>query len=182
MDRKTFMTTLGAAGLGLAVAAAGGASLALAQDEATPPVDESAEGPFAERLQMRQQLYADFTAALAAELGVASGDEVDAAIRQAMMTVVDQQEADGVLTFGQADAIKTLIATSDVPLGLGVGGGDPHGVFIRGHHAPGGHEGRFFPGRGEREDWTIRVADSAPADDPEEDAAETAEDEEDAAS
>jgi hypothetical protein len=150
MNRKDFVTTLGAAGLGLAVAA-GSAPLVRAQEESTPA--EAVEGvsdPFAERLEMRQALYADFTAALAAELGIGSGDEVDAAIRLAMMSVIDGQVDDGLLTFGQAEAMKTLVATAEVPLGPGFGGA-PHGGFVRIRHHR-GDDDRLFPGReGDRE-------------------------------
>jgi hypothetical protein len=99
---------------------------------------------------MRTELYAEFTAALADELGIGDANEVDAAIRVAMMTVVDARVDDGLLTVGQAEALKTLIATSDVPLGLGPMFGPPPGAFMQRIHGP-GEEGRFFPthGRGD---------------------------------
>jgi hypothetical protein len=152
LNRKGFLTALGAAGLGLGMtAASGGSRVALAQEESTPATEEPEVGPFEEHLELRKELYADFTAALAAELGAASGDEVDGAIRVALMTVVDQRVADGELTAGKAEAIKLLIATSDVPIGPGFLGGMPHGGFMigmrRGGHGPfGGHMG---PGFGE---------------------------------
>ena len=55
-------------------------------------------------MQKRVELYAQFTAALADELGIGSADEVDAAIRMAMMTVIDGQVGDDGLTAGQAEA------------------------------------------------------------------------------
>jgi hypothetical protein len=156
LDRKTFVTTLGTAGLGLGLimATTGGAPGALAQEAATPALaqDESGsgDGGVRERFrsdEMRQALYAEFTAALSDELGVGNSDEVDAAIRVAMMTVVDARVDDGLLTVGQAEALKTLIATSDVPLGPGPMFGPPPGAFMQRIHGP-GEEGRLFPIRG----------------------------------
>ena len=156
LDRKAFVTMLGTAGLGLGLimAAAGGAPGALAQNASTPALaqDESGsgEGGVRERLrsdEMRTELYAEFTAALADELGIGNSDEVDAAIRVAMMTVVDTRVDDGLLTAGQAEALKTLIATSDVPLGPGPMFGPPPGAFMQRIHGP-GEEGRFFPIQG----------------------------------
>jgi hypothetical protein len=153
LDRKTFVTTLGTAGLslGLVMATTGGAPRALAQETATPALaqDESGSGEDGARErfrsdEMRQALYAEFTAALADELGVGNSDEVDAAIRVAMMTVVDARVDDGLLTFGQAEALKTLIATSEVPLGPGPMFGPSPGAFMQRIHRP-GEEGRFFP-------------------------------------
>ena len=161
VNRKGFLTALGAAGLGLGVTvASSGARTALAQEESTPAADQVAAGPFEEHMELRKQFYADFTAALATELGVASGDEVDGAIRVALMAVVDQRVADGDLTAGKAEAIKVLIATSDVPLGPGMMGGPHPGGFMIGMkdgHGPfGGHMG---PGFDERREWIIREGD-----------------------
>jgi hypothetical protein len=172
LDRKGFVSALGTAGLGLGLiaAAAGGVPGALAQDAATPALaqdeSEAAEGEVRERLrssEMREELYAEFTAALADELGIGNSDEVDAAIRVAMMTVVDARVDDGLLTAGQAEALKTLIATSDVPLGPGPIFGPPPGAFMRGGHGP-GEEGRFFPIRG-GEDRIINAGDGSGTDD-----------------
>jgi hypothetical protein len=172
LNRKTFVTALGTAGLGmgLIVATAGGVPGALAQESATPAQAqdeaETGEGEVRERLrsgEMREELYAEFTAALADELGIGNSDEVDAAIRVAMMTVVDARVDDGLLTAGQAEALKTLIATSDVPLGPGPMFGPPPGVFMRGGHGP-GEEGRFFPIRGGDEDWIINADDDSRGD------------------
>ena len=169
LDRKGFVTALGTAGLGLGLiaAATGNVPGALAQDGATPALaqDESGtgEGEVRERLrsgEMREELYAEFTAALADELGIGNSDEVDAAIRVAMMTVVDARVDDGLLTAGQAEALKTLIATSDVPLGPGPMFGPPPGAFMRGGHGP-GEEGRFFPIPDGDEDWIINADDDS---------------------
>jgi hypothetical protein len=172
LDRKGFVTTLGIAGLGLGliVTAAGGAPGTLAQEASTPAVaqEEAAtgEGDVRERLrsgELREELYAEFTAALADELGIGNSDEVDAAIRVAMMTVVDARVDDGLLTAGQAEALKVLIATSDVPLGPGPMFGPPLGAFMRGGHGP-GEEG-FFPIRGGDEDRIINADDGSRGDD-----------------
>ena len=173
VDRKGFVTTLAAAGLGLGliVAATGGAPGAFAQEVSTPALaqDESgaAEGDVRVRLrtgELREELYGEFTAALADELGIGNADEVDAAIRVAMMTVVDTGVDDGLLTVGQAEALKTLIATSDVPLGPGPMFGPPPGAFMRGGHGF-GDEGRFFPIRDGDWERIIQTDDDSPADD-----------------
>jgi hypothetical protein len=172
LDRKAFLTVLGTAGLGLGliVATAGDAPGALAQDAGTPAraQDESEAGEVEvrERLrssEMREELYAEFPAALADELGIGNSDEVDAAIRVAMMTVVDARADDGLLTAGLAEALKVLIATSDVPLGPGPRFRPPPGAFMRGGHGP-GEEG-FFPIRGGDEDRIINADDESRADD-----------------
>jgi hypothetical protein len=119
VNRKTFVTTLGAAGFGF-VAAAHQAPLVLAQEESTKDENtDDAEQPFEEALAHRKEVYAQFTADLAKELGVADGDKVDAAIRKAMMSVIDAQVTDQHLTYGQAEALKTLVATADVPIAPG---------------------------------------------------------------
>ena len=170
LDRKRFMTVLGTAGLGLGLiaTAAGSASNVMAQEATTPALaQEAEEGELRDELrsgEMREELYAEFTAALGDELGIGSPDEVDAAIRVAMMTVVDARVDDGLLTAGQAEALKVLIATSDVPLGPGPMFGPPPGAFMRGGHGP-GEEGRFFPIRGGGEDWTIPVDEGSRGDD-----------------
>jgi hypothetical protein len=173
LDRKGFVTTLGAAGLGLGliVAAAGGAPGALAQEVSTPALaqDEAgtAESDVRVRLrsgELREELYGEFTAALADELGAGNADEIDAAIRVAMMTVVDARVDDGLLTVGQAEALKTLIATSDVPLGPGPMFGPPPGAFMRGGHGF-GDEGRHVQIRDGDREWIIQTDDGSPADD-----------------
>jgi hypothetical protein len=159
VNRKTFVTTLGAMGLGLGavVAPLGAAPAANAQEAETQP-EEGPAGPFEERLAQHAEMYADFTAALAEELGVGNADEVDAAIRLAIMTVIDQREADGLLTYGQAEALKTLVATSDVPFGPVLMAGGAHQDMIVARFGPGGPEhgdGHVFPGRGEERDAVI---------------------------
>ena len=169
LDRKTFVTALGTAGLGLGLIATtvGSVSDAMAQEAATTARAQEEDGEVRDQLrsgEMREELYAEFTAALADELGIGNSDEVDAAIRVAMMTVVDARVDDGLLTAGQAEALKVLIATSDVPLGPGAVFGPPPGAFMLGGHGP-GEEGRFFRIRGEGEKWTIPVDDGSLTDD-----------------
>ena len=158
-------------GLELILATVGGAPSALAQQAATPALAqdelESEAGEVQERLrsgEMREELYAEFTAALADELGIGNSDEVDAAIRVAMMSVVDARVDDGFFSVGQAEALKTLIATSDVPLGPGPMFGPPPGAFMRGGHGF-SEEDRFFPVRGGDKAWIIQTDDGTPADD-----------------
>ena len=170
-DRKGIGTALGTVGLGLGliVAIASGVSDAEAQETSTPGVaqDESGSGE-GEALgrprlgEMRAELYAEFTAALADELGIGSADEVDAAIRVAMMSLVDTRVDDGLLTAGQGEALKVLIATSDAPLGPGPVFGPPRGPFLR--VGPNfGERDRFFPILGAREGWVVRDGDGSPA-------------------
>jgi len=64
--------------------------------------------------EKRVEAYNEFTQALADELGIDDPDEVDAAIRIAMMSVVDSNVG---LTKGAAERQKALIATADVPIG-----------------------------------------------------------------
>jgi hypothetical protein len=99
--------------------------------------------------EKRAEIYAEFTAALAAELGISDADEVDAAIRIAMMSVVDARVEEGHLTEGQAEALKFLIATSDVPVPAMGMGGHHRGMFIAAHGPASGFgpEGHMAPGR-----------------------------------
>jgi hypothetical protein len=130
VNRKAFVTTLGAAGIGF-VAAARQAPLVSAQEEGTKEEnDEEAEKPFEDALAHRKEVYAQFTADLAKELGVADGDKVDAAIRKAMMSVIDAQVTDQHLTYGQAEALKTLVATADVPIAPGFVHGPMMAAFV----------------------------------------------------
>jgi len=64
--------------------------------------------------EKRVEAYNEFTQALADELGIDDPDEVDAAIRLAMMSVVDSNVG---LTKDGAERQKALIATADVPIG-----------------------------------------------------------------
>jgi len=134
----------------------------MAQDESG-----SRESEVRERLrldEMREELYAEFTAALADELGISNSDEVDAAIRVAMMTMVDARVDDGLLTAGQAEALKVLIATSDMPLSPGPMFGPPPGAFLRGGLGF-GEEDRLLPNRGGEERWVIPAAGGSRAND-----------------
>ena len=63
---------------------------------------------------LRVEAYNEFTQALADELGIDDPDEVDAAIRIAMMSVVDSNVG---LTKDTAERQKALIAAADVPIG-----------------------------------------------------------------
>jgi hypothetical protein len=81
-----------------------------------------------------------------------------------LMSVVDARVDDGFFSVGQAEALKTLIATSDVPLGPGPMFGPPPGAFMRGGHGF-GEEDRFFPVRGGDKAWIIQTDDGTPADD-----------------
>jgi hypothetical protein len=63
---------------------------------------------------LRVAVYNEFTQALADELGIDDPDEVDAAIRLAMMSIVDSNAG---LSKAEAERQKALIATADVPIG-----------------------------------------------------------------
>ena len=80
---------------------------------------------------------------------IASADEVDGAIRIAIMAVIDGEVGDDGLTAGQAEALKVLVATSDVPIPAMALGAGP-AMFFKGGHGPGFGmgEGSFGPGRG----------------------------------
>jgi hypothetical protein len=155
LDRKAFVTRLGTTGLGLGlIVGTAGAPGVSAQEASTPtpaqPESGSEKGEVREPLrsvETRQQLYAKFTAALADELGVGTADKIDAAIRAAMMTVVDAHVDDGLLTAGQGETLKILIATSDVPLGSDPMFEPSPGAFMRGKREQ-SDEGRSFYGHG----------------------------------
>ena len=144
LDRKAFVTTLGAAGLGLGLTAATGARSALAQERARPADSGWEHGGelLDEHWKLLAAFYSDFTASLADQLKGANADEVDAAIRKAMMAVVDSRQGDGGLTYGQAEALKVLVATTDVPVGPG-----PIGMALFGFHG-GMAAGHFGMGHG----------------------------------
>ena len=63
---------------------------------------------------LRVEAYNEFKQALADELGIADPDEVDAAIRSAMMAGVDAN--DGLSKEG-AEEMKALITAADAPIG-----------------------------------------------------------------
>ena len=154
VSRKSFLTSLGAAGVGAGLLRF--APSAAAQD--TNDDDRDEPGGMMEQGDwegMRTQVYADFTEALATELGNTSADDVDAAIRKAIMSLIDAHVSDTELTTGQAEALKVIVATTDVPImpgfmgmGLGPGPGMMHGGGMRGGdgwHGEGRGQGR---GRG----------------------------------
>jgi hypothetical protein len=95
--------------------------------------------------EKRFEAYNQFTKALADELGINDPDKVDAAIRIAMMSVIDSHVGDGMLTKGEAEALKFLIATSDVPLPPGLGFGMGPGRFFIATHGGGMHGPMFGP-------------------------------------
>jgi hypothetical protein len=132
------VTTLGAAGFGF-VAAARQTPPVLAQEEGTTDENtDKAEQSYEEALAHRKEVYAQFTADLAKELGVADGDKVDASIRKAMMAVIDAQVTDQHLTYGQAEALKTLVATADVPIAPGFIHGPMMASFVHNGMVSGG--------------------------------------------
>ncbi len=63
---------------------------------------------------LRAAAYQEFTQALADELGIDDPDEVDAAIRSAMMAVVDANDG---LNQDTKEWQKALIAAAEVPIG-----------------------------------------------------------------
>jgi hypothetical protein len=72
------------------------------------------DGESGDHEALRVEAYNAFTQALADELGIDDPDELDAAIRIAMMSVVDSNVG---LTKDTAEWQKALIATADVPIG-----------------------------------------------------------------
>ena len=130
LNRKTFVTSLGVGGLGLAMTAAalGGA---LAQDAESTPAG-AAEQAHARFDELHAELYAVFTAALAEEIGTGDAAQVDAGIREALAAVVDGYASDDLVTAGQATALKALIETVEVPVGPGPLLGHERVRFVRG--------------------------------------------------
>lgn len=63
---------------------------------------------------MRAEAYNEFTQALADELGINNPDEVDAAIRAAMIAVVDANDG---LSRETREEQKDLIRNADAPIG-----------------------------------------------------------------
>ena len=154
MNRKAFFTTLGAAGLGVGVIVSGlsGAPSVFAQ-ESNEAADEAWEDFDPEAMRLR--FYQEFTGALAGQLNLGSADEVDPAIRAAWSTVVDGFQGDGLITAGQATAVKSLIASTEVPIGPGPMVGHGPGRGMRG-----GPGGPGLPAMGEEaavEDVTIET-------------------------
>lgn len=120
-----------------------------------PPTGDSeaaaAEGelPVDGRQAMAERFYPDFTAALASELGAGSADEVDGAIRLAMISVIDGIDTEAMPMPIPTDALKAMVATSDGPLGPAMLFGGHPGMIIRAFH---GHGGPGFHGRGGDDD------------------------------
>ena len=146
VNRKSFLAGLGAAGLGLAVGVTRGTNSAMAQEEDAEETTLLEDILLKDPMQKRLELYNAFTAALATELNAGSADEVDGAIRIAIMNVIDDQVSEDGLTAGQAEALKHLVATSEVPIGpmmFGHGPGGPGGFG----HGMGFGPGPMGPGR-----------------------------------
>ncbi len=150
VSRKSFLTSLGAAGVGAGLLRF--APAAAAQDTDDDSRDEVEPGEWEDK---RTEMYAAFTEALATELGDTTADDVDAAIRKAIMSLIDAHVSDEELTRGQAEALKVIVATTDAPImpgfmGMGMGPGPGmgmmHGGMMGGGH--GGHGEGTGRGRG----------------------------------
>ena len=148
VSRKSFLTSLGAAGVGAGLLRF--APPAFAQDTDDDGGDDpaSAMEP-GEWEDKRIEMYAAFTEALATELGDTTADDVDGAIRKAIMSLIDDHVSEDELTRGQAEALKVIVATMDVPImpgfmgmgmgpGPGMGMGMMHGGMMHGGMMPGG--------------------------------------------
>jgi hypothetical protein len=129
---------------------------------------EGEQGGPADFEEKRVAAYNEFVQALADQLSIDDPDQVDAAIRIAMMSVVDSHVGDGMLTKGKAEALKALIATADVPFpmlgGFGMFGPHPGAMIIAGHgpmFGPGG-EG-MFPGQEGTHQWSSDQGEGARA-------------------
>lgn len=158
VSRKSFLTSLGAAGVGVGLLRFAPPAAAQDADDDSRDEPEGGEGT-GDWEDMRAGLYADFTEALATELGNTTADDVDAAIRTAIMSLIDAHVSEDELTKGQAEALKVIVATTDVPImpgfmgmGLGPGPGMGMGMMHGGHghshgHGMGGGDG-MGPGRG----------------------------------
>lgn len=150
VSRKSFLTSLGAAGLGAGLFRY--APPAAAQDDDDDTVSESGDhmGPDGWEAK-RVEMYAAFTAALATELGDTTADEVDAAIRTAIMSLIDAEISEDGLTAGKAEALKVIVATTDVPIApgfIGMGMGMHGGPMGPGGMMPGHRGGHGRRGRG----------------------------------
>jgi hypothetical protein len=154
VSRKSFLTSLGAAGVGAGLLRFGPPAAAQDTDDDSRDEPEGMVEP-EDWEDKRTEMYAAFTEALATELGDTTADDVDAAIRKAIMSLIDAHVSDDELTRGQAEALKVIVATTDAPimpgfmgmgLGPGPGMGMMHGGMMGGGH--GGHGGGMGPGRG----------------------------------
>ncbi|MEZ4562837.1 MAG: hypothetical protein R2853_08880 [Thermomicrobiales bacterium] len=141
VSRKSFLTSLGAAGVGAGLLRFAPAAAAQDTDEDRRDEPEGMMEP-GDWETRRTEMYAAFTEALATELGNTTADDVDAAIRKAIMSLIDDHVSDDELTRGQAEALKVIVATTDVPIMpgfLGMGFGMMHGGMM--HGGPGGGMG-----------------------------------------
>ena len=148
VSRKSFLTSLGAAGVGAGLLRFAPSAAAQDSDDDSRDEPEGLMDP-GDWEAKRTELYAAFTDALATELGNTTADDVDAAIRTAIMSLIDAHVSDDGLTKGQAEALKVIVATTDVPImpgfmGMGMGMGMGPGMGMM-HGGPGG---MGFGGRG----------------------------------
>lgn len=131
LTRKRFVTTLGAAGMGLGLmVGAAVAPVATAQEHPSAGVasqrylafkgdkdgaDYLVEGLSRSEVEaMQAQAYDDFTRALADELEIDDPDTIDAAIRSAMMATVDANDG---LSKETREEQKALIRDAGAPIG-----------------------------------------------------------------
>ena len=123
-----------AAGIVLSVAAVAVATSGFSSAQETPGATDTpaaTDTPVAAKTELRD----DFLDRLADELGV-SREQLDAAIQNVGLDMVDQAVADGRITEEEADRIRSAIEDGKLPF-FGLRGG---------HH--GGHfPGRFAPGK-----------------------------------
>lgn len=154
VSRKSFLTSLGAAGVGAGLLRFAPPAAAQDSDDDSRDEPDGAAEPGAWE-DKRTEVYADFTEALATELGGTTADDVDAAIRKAIMSLIDAHASEDELTKGQAEALKVIVATTDVPImpgfmGMGIGPGPGRGMgMMHGGHGGGmGHGAGMGPGRG----------------------------------
>jgi hypothetical protein len=152
VSRKSFLTTLGAAGVGAGLLRFTTPAAAQDTDDDSRDEPEGMVEP-GDWEDMRTEMYADFTEALATELGNTTADDVDAAIRKAIMSLIDAHVSSDELTNGQAEALKVIVATTDVPIipgfmGMGLGPGMGMGGMHGGHGGGMGHGEGMGHGRG----------------------------------
>ena len=152
VSRKSFLTSLGAAGVGAGLQRFAPSAAAQDTDDDSRDEPEGMSEP-GEWEAERTQMYTDFTEALATELGGTTADDVDAAIRKAIMSLIDAHISEDELTKGQAEALKVIVATTDVPItpgfmGMGLGPGPGMGMMHGGHGGGMGHGGGHGHGMG----------------------------------
>ena len=141
MNPRALLISIGATALAFALVVAGiaGGPGDAAAQAATPDTG----GTTAES-DDRAEAYAAFVASIAAELGVADGAQVDAAIRTALKQEIDARQAAGELSVEEAAARKAVIDVTAAPLPLGFGGHGPFrggpGGFGDGERGPRGEE------------------------------------------